>query len=83
MKILMMTVNAGVLLASATCVFGDLKIHKVAYPVAEQTISTEATVENINKDKREVTLKQADGRRRRSKCRKQSEIWIRSKSAIS
>src|SRR6476646_3583509 len=62
MKILMTTVTAGVLLASATCVFGDLKIHKVAYPVgAEQTISTEATVESINKDKREVTLKQADG----------------------
>lgn len=62
MRMMLMTVKACVLLAAAPYLAADSQTKQGAYPVkSEQTITTTATVDNVNKDAREVTLKRSDG----------------------
>jgi translation initiation factor IF-1 len=62
MRLIVTTIKACVLLAGAPFIAGQAQTQGNNYPVkATQAIVTKATVENVNKDKREVTLKREDG----------------------
>lgn len=59
MRMLVMTIKACVLMAATPYLVADSTTPRAAE--AEQITTTSATVENVNKEKREVTLKREDG----------------------
>src|SRR5437899_1838597 len=62
MKMIVLTVNACVLLATAPAIIADSPNQQQGGPLSsEQTVTATATVEKVNKEAREVTLKKEDG----------------------
>jgi hypothetical protein len=61
MRMIVLTVKACVLLAAAPAIVADSSKQQAGPITSQQTVTSTATVENVNKETREVTLKRPDG----------------------